>query len=153
MVIVNDRTILPPFFSARLASFCFCFCFFWQYFLFYMLDLLVFISFSFVFYLFIYFVLLLSYVLDLFLSCNIFLCVLGMYTGSFVLLFFYLFISYFFGFNWMRYFINIFCSFFFFFFSEHGFSFSINLGNCLFVGCLPPFFVSIGHHFLISAYE
>ena len=84
---------------------------------------------------------------------NIFLCVLGMYTGSFVLLFFYLFISYFFGFNWMRYFINIFCSFFFFFFSEHGFSFSINLGNCLFVGCLPPFFVSIGHHFLISAYE
>ena len=131
----------------------FVFVFFWQYFLFYVLDLLVFISFSFVFYLFIYFVLLLSYVLDLFLSCNIFLCALGMYTGSFVLLFFYLFISYFFGFNWMRYFINIFCSFFFFFFSEHDFSFSINLDNCLFVGCLPPFFVSIGHHFLISAYE
>ena len=89
IVTINDWTIFPPFFCGRLASFCFFF-FFGQYILFYVLDLLVFFSFSFVFYLFIYFVLLLSYVLDLFLSYNIFLCVLYMYTGSFVLLFFYL---------------------------------------------------------------
>ena len=82
-------------------------------------------------------------------SCALWACIqVLLFCFSFI----YLFLI-FFGFNWMRYFINIFCSFFFFFFSEHDFSFSINLDNCLFVGCLPPFFVSIGHHFLISAYE